>query len=72
MNQKSKNILLSSVEDFSPHIHTSVMTSKLFFPLQPKEWIWIIRLPSKLYSVHPEDDRKSEEYSEHSEKSPDY
>lgn len=59
------------MKDFSPQIHTSVMMAKLFFP-QPKEWIWIMQLPSTLCNVYPEDDIKPEEYSEHSEKSPAY
>lgn len=29
MNQKSKNNLLLSIKDFSPHIHTSVVMAKL-------------------------------------------
>lgn len=69
MNQKSKNNLLSSIEDFFPQGHTSVMKAKLFFP-HPKEWIWIIQLLPKPCSVHP-DDIKSEGDSQHSEKSPD-
>lgn len=70
MNKTSKNNLLSCLKDSSLHIHTSMMMAKLTSPTPaPKEWIWVIRLPSKLRSVHPEDDTKFKEYSEHSEKS---
>lgn len=74
MTQKSKNNLLLSTKDFSPHIHTSVMMPTLPHPPPPNpmERIWIIWLPPKLCNVHSEDDIKSEEYSKHTEKSPAY